>query len=89
MSSDIKHPVRAYCYAVTTGKYAGEMLVYIQESSDDLSFLSIPKMSNREIPKDKFKVGIDSKIIDIVEKLPSDVYRTCISQFEKNKKTGK
>ena len=46
-------------------------------------------MSNREIPKDKFKVGIDSKIIDIVEKLPSDVYRTCISQFEKNKKTGK
>jgi len=77
------HPTKRYIYAVTTGAYVGEMLVYMESQEQDHIFLTVPDMKKREIPKTKFDQGLKIKIIDIVEKLPSHVYKTCRKQFEK------
>lgn len=77
------HPKNRYIYAVTTGHYAGELLVYIQTNTDH-EFLSLPKMCNRKIPKDKFELGIKEKIVDSVSKIPRYVYTVCKKQYEKN-----
>lgn len=78
------HPRPGYIYAVTKGTYLGELLVYCKDLKDNDGFLSMPKMINRHIPKDKFKFGLDNGIVDIVEKLPKKVYDVCSRQYKKN-----
>jgi len=80
------HPQKQHIYAVTGGYYLGELLVYISTHNNIHKFLSLPKMINRDIPADKFNFGIDQKIVEAVERLPSNVYKTCIQQFRKNEK---
>lgn len=80
------HPQKQFIYAITGGIYLGELLVYITTNNNIYKFLSLPKMINRDIPVEKFAFGIDQKIVDIVEKLPRNVYKTCIQQFNKNEK---
>lgn len=81
-----EHPKKKYIYAVTGGKYLGELLVFIESDNINNYFLSLPEMHVREIPSDKFKFGLNENIVDIVEKLPSDIYKVCIAQYNKNKK---
>lgn len=80
-----KHPRKRYVYAVTTGAFVGELLVYMEDAGEEHSFLSLPDMRIRTIPKDKFILGIKEHIVDIVEMLPNDVYKICIAQYKKNK----
>jgi len=80
-----KHPKKRYLYAVTGGKYLGELLVYMEKVNENFNFLALPDMIIREVPTDKFEFGLNNKIVDIVEKLPSDVYSTCKKQYLKNK----
>lgn len=79
------HPRKPYLYAVTKGKYLGELLVFIEIKNSNYAFLALPEMKIREIPTDKFDFGIKNKIVDVVEKLPSYVHRTCVKQYNKNK----
>lgn len=72
-------------YAVLTGDYAGEMLIFIEEANEDFCFLSIPLMLNRVIPKEKFKYGITHSIIEKAPSIGSDVYNVCKLQFKQNK----
>jgi len=53
-------------------------------TGNDHNFLTIPNMSPRRIPVDKFKLGIKDKIVDVVEKLPTFVYDVCKLQYIKN-----
>lgn len=80
-----EHPQQRYIYAVTKGAYLGELLVFMTLENNSLSFLSLPDMKIREIPYDKFDYGLKEGIVDIVEKLPKDVYETCCVQYKKNK----
>ena len=41
-------------------------------------------MKIRTVPHDKFKFGLDNKIIDIVERLPKKVFNVCTVQYNKN-----
>jgi hypothetical protein len=84
-----EHPIKGYSYAVTTGTYVGEILVYVGGDQNNLKFISIPKNINREIPKDKFDFGMENKIVEIVEKLPSDVYSILKKQFVYNSEQTK
>lgn len=76
-------------YAVGTGTYVGEMLVYCKQDKDNYFFLSIPKNINRKIPIDKFNFAIENKIAEFAHKLPQDVYKLCYKQFEYNEKNTK
>ena len=80
----ITHPSKPFLYAVTTGAYVGELLAYVEDNGDNHGFLSMTNMINRSIPKDKFKLGLDSHIVDIVEKLPRSIHRVCVLQYKKN-----
>ena len=81
----MKVPSPRYSYAVKHGTYAGEILIFIKKNTDLYDFLSVPKMINRSIPEDKFNYAYNSGIIDFVEKIPKEVYKTVVRQFEKNR----
>lgn len=73
-------------YAVQTGQYAGEMLIFIEDNNDSHCFLSIPNMVNRDIPHDKFKFALENHIVEKVnEDIPKQVYSLCIAQYKQNK----
>ena len=62
----------------------GELFVYIEIKNSEHSFLSLPDMKIRNVPLEKFEFGLKEKIIDIIRKLPKNVYDTCIKQYNKN-----
>lgn len=76
-------------YAVHTGSYAGEMLIYIKSKAVDHCFLSIPKMVNRTIPKIIFEHGRNTDILKYVERAPKYVLKTSTAQYIKNENTDK
>lgn len=69
-------------YAVNSGDYLGEFFVYMESNENEYRFLSLPKMQLRKVPKDKFKFAIDNKVLELVEKLPSETYEVCKVQYE-------
>ena len=78
------HPQLRNIYAITTGDYVGEMFIFIKEILDTYHFLSVPKMVNRVVPKDKFEIGWNSNIIELVETAPTEVYEVAVAQFNYN-----
>lgn len=85
IKSLFEHPRVPFLYAVTKGDYLGELLVYTEKQNNDYIFLALPEMKIRRIPVEKFEFGINNKIVDIVEKLPAYVHKTCMQQYNKNK----
>jgi hypothetical protein len=79
------HPKQPYIYAVTAGKYLGELLVYAETTAGEYVFLTLPDMKIRRIPTEKFDLGIKDRIVDVVQKLPAYVHKTCMQQYKKNK----
>ena len=78
------HPHNRCTFAVTTGTFLGEILIFIKQTNDNYCFLSIPGNSNRIIPKEKFDFGIKHNILQFVERLPRGVHAITIKQYEKN-----
>ena len=79
-------PQKADTFAVQTGDYAGEMLIYIESTGDTHCFLSIPNMVNRDIPLDKFTFATSNNIVEKVDnKLGKQIYELCKAQYKKNK----
>ena len=83
-SKDKQHPQERYAYAITTGTFAGEIIIFVNTKNGIHQFLSVPLMTNRDIPGDKFKIGLESNIVEVVEKLPHDVYKVAVAQHKKN-----
>ena len=73
-------------YAVTTGKYLGEFLVYIETKGNDICFLSLPKMINKKISKEDVQFAMSQDIIEYQESLPGHVKSVCLEQYQKNEK---
>lgn len=81
-----KHPKRGHAYAVTTGHYVGEMLVFVQKKKDEYSFISIPKNINRDVPIEKFELGLNEGIVDHVDQIDNKVCKLLFKQYEHNLK---
>lgn len=75
-------------YAVTTGDYAGQILLFVKQVGNSYWFLSIPSNNNQEVPKDKFEFGMNNDILDYIGDLPKDIFKTVKSQFEYNENTN-
>jgi hypothetical protein len=82
-----KHPRKQYIYAVTTGDYCGEMLVFAEQRGDSYCFISVPKNENRVVPINKFEFGIKNHVVEPVEKLPGYVYKLLLKQYHHNATT--
>jgi hypothetical protein len=75
-------------YAVTTGDYAGQILLLVKQVGDSFWFLSIPLNNNQEVPKDKFEFGMNNDIIEYIGDLPKDIFKTVKAQFEYNENSN-
>jgi hypothetical protein len=83
------HPKKGHAYAVGAGTYVGEIFVFVDKQQEDYEFISIPKNINRYIPKDKFDVGLEYKILDYVGPVDIKVFELLQKQFEFNKDSDK
>lgn len=80
-----KHNLRTRdAYAVQTGDYVGEILVFIESTPTHHSFISVPKNINRHVPREKFDFAKNNHIIELVERIPRDVYKVLAKQFKYN-----
>jgi len=73
-------------YAVQSGTYAGEMLIYIGKDQLAYNFLVVPTMINRSIPCNTFESAWNSDIIEFVEKVPDYIVQISTVQYNKNEK---
>jgi hypothetical protein len=65
------------------------MFVFMEKQDTEYCFLSLPDMKIRQVPIEKFDMGLKEKILDTVNKLPKDVYDTCQKQYKINKTIDK
>lgn len=79
-------PKSNWFYAVTTGTYCGELLMFVEESDNDFHFITVPKLINRTVPKDKFELGLTNNIVEPVRSVPKKVAFLLTAQFKYNKK---
>jgi len=81
----IAKPETKTLYAVVTGQYCGELLLFAEEIADDFCFISIPKLINRSIPKDKFQLGLTEKIVEPAKTIPKKLAHFLVAQYKYNK----
>ena len=74
-------------YAIHTGQYAGEMLIFVKSNKTDHCFLSIPLMCNRNIPIIVFERGLSTEVVKFVESAPPYVWEISNKQYIKNEDT--
>lgn len=84
MKMNNKIPNVGSVYAVHTGTYAGQMLIYIEKKAIDYCFLSVPEVNNFTIPQAIFEHGITSNIVKYVESVPKYVQKVAIAQYKHN-----
>lgn len=84
-----EHPIVGHSYAIQTGTYVGEIFVFIEEKDNEYCFISIPKNVNRMVPKDKFMYGLNTNIVEFVEKIKSKPFNLLKKQYTFNTETTK
>lgn len=89
MSKTTVIPSSGSIYVVTGGTYHGEFFVFMENIDNDYSFLSLPDMKVRIVPKNKFSSGVSNKVLQFQEILPINVLDVCKAQYEKEKQNPK
>ena len=69
-------------FACTTGAFCGEMFAFMEKKQETYKFLSVPKMIVREVPIDKFEIGLQEHIVEYVEHLPKKVWNILHAQYK-------
>ncbi len=72
-------------FAVRDGVFKGLFLVYISTTDDEFNFLVLPENEVMSITKAQWKKGVDNKIVDLIRKLPDNVYEICCAQYNESK----
>jgi len=85
---EVPNKLEGRMYAVTTGDYVGEILLFIKQIEDSYWFLSVPLNINREVPKDKFEFATNCDILDYIGDLPNDIFKTVKAQFKYNENSN-
>lgn len=73
-------------YAVQSGAYAGEMLIYIDKGQYSHNFLAVPTMLNRTVPFNSFDLAWNTGILEFVEQVPDYVVQVSTVQYNENEK---
>jgi hypothetical protein len=59
--------------------------VYINHDDDNFYFLSLPYNNAVTVPSETFLNGLKHKIVDLIEKIPKNVYEICKAQYNEAK----
>lgn len=80
-----RHPLHRKIFAIRQGTRKGEFFVYISESDEDYNFLILPEIDTVTVKKPEFDHGLNKKIVEVVEKLPDNIYQICCAQYNESK----
>jgi hypothetical protein len=72
-------------YAINQGTYKGNFLVYINSIEDDYNFLVLPEIDTQTIKKTEFEAGLKKSIVDLIERLPHNIFEICRAQYNEAK----
>jgi hypothetical protein len=76
-------------YAILKGTYSGQFVVFIKQTEQHYSFLTLPDKQELNVPVDAFQRGIKNNIIEFIEKLPKKIYFVVEQEYNKlNKDDG-
>jgi len=88
MSIFKKRILKGDMFAVHTGTYAGEVLIFIKDVGVDYHFLCVPTMVNRTFPIAVFDHARNTGIIKYIQRAPKFVLQTATAQHTKNEKSS-
>ena len=71
-------------FAVIGGTHKANFIVCVDEYPDSYGFLFLPNLEAHHINSKDVVDGIKTKILDLIEILPPDVFTICKAQYEKN-----
>jgi len=71
-------------YFVAKGQRTGQFLVLVDydKEKQNYSVLGLPESETLYVTEIDIKKGIDTKLLDFVEELPTDVYESCKNEFQ-------
>jgi len=72
-------------FAVREGTYKGNFIVCVNVSDEKYDFLMLPHNESISMSRDDFDTGIKNKIVDVIEKLPHNVFEICCAQYNESK----
>jgi|SaaInlStandDraft_2_1057019.scaffolds.fasta_scaffold309513_1 hypothetical protein len=79
-------PKSGYIYAVSSGSYLGSFFIFMETlKNKSINFLAVPKMKIQTLLPDNFTSGLSGNILEFQEKLPNNVYKTCLKQYTRLK----
>ena len=67
------------------GIHKGKFLVYIDSIEEDHNFLILPEIDTQTIKKTDFEEGLKKTIVDLIERLPHNIYELCRAQYNESK----
>lgn len=72
-------------YAIREGTYKGNFFLYISSDDNNINFLSLPFNKPISMKIEEFETGIEKKIVDYIQKVPHNVYKVCVAQYNESK----
>ena len=79
---DYFFPRERQVYAVLQGIYKGELLVPVSFVPDYTVFFSLPDRHIRTIPNKEVQLGLQNKVLEVVETLPKNIYNNCLEEYK-------
>ena len=74
-------PKNRRIYVVLQGKLKGEWLVKVNQTSEEITFFSLPDKYVHTINKKDLDFGLKNNILEPVDVLPAKVYDVCIAEY--------
>lgn len=75
-------------YFVNAGSHSGDFYVCVEKKEEKLILFNISKNEDRdpliEVPEPNLKSGINDKIVELVERLPYNVYKEIKKLYDKS-----
>lgn len=80
-----RDPNKRAIFAVQHGSYKGDFFVLMNQTSEHVDFLSLPDNKPVRMTTKQFEDGVSNKIVELVERLPYNVYQICQAQYNETK----
>lgn len=85
MAKKLTKPQPRGVYAFTKHR-RGDFLLFVKEDSEVLEFMQLPDRYQVCLTKEEFHEGVTTKLLDLVEQIPEEVYEVAAANMENYKK---
>ena len=85
MAKKLTKPQPRGVYAFTKHR-RGDFLLFVKEDSEVLEFMQLPDRYQVCLTKEEFHEGVTTKLLDLVEQIPEEVYEVAAANMENYQK---